>query len=244
MAWQWAAIIVGGLALAYIIRNRAGGTPAGVADPGGELVPVELPDGTAGYMSNIDGAARAPSPDDDAPTTNQEWLREASRRLIQNGSHAATVIDTALRLYLQGDPLDAEQVAVIELALTMIGPPPEGAFPIIREAPETDHEPVQPEPAPRPRTPSPSPAPTSPVTTTTPTPRQTGQTGSVGADDLFTSGPEILARAAQIRANRGLPPDPASDAEWRRRIEAGTHTLGDVRTNLENRAGWVTDNPV
>lgn len=71
-------------------------------------------------------------------------------------------------------------------------------------------------------------------------PTPTGQTGPAPADPQFTTPNMIRQRVAQMRANRGLPADPASDEIWVRRILAGTHTLGDARTAIENKAAnWA-----
>lgn len=67
-------------------------------------------------------------------------------------------------------------------------------------------------------------------------PTPTGQTGSTGYDSNFTSDRQILDRVAAIRRNRGLPPDPASDRIWLRRIKGGNKSIGDARTAIEGKA--------
>ena len=67
-------------------------------------------------------------------------------------------------------------------------------------------------------------------------PTPTGQTGEVQADTSFTTASQIRSRVRAIRRNRGLPDDPASDQIWVDRIRSGTHTLGDARTAIEDRA--------
>ena len=68
------------------------------------------------------------------------------------------------------------------------------------------------------------------------TPTPTRQTGSVPGDDKFTSRTGIMRRTADIRQNRGLAPDAESNSIWADRVLAGTHTLGDARTRLEDKA--------
>lgn len=62
------------------------------------------------------------------------------------------------------------------------------------------------------------------------------QTGSTAGDAGFTSPEQVNQRLQDIRRNRGLDPDPASDRIWADRIAAGTHTLGDARTAISNKA--------
>ena len=62
------------------------------------------------------------------------------------------------------------------------------------------------------------------------------QTGSTAGDSAFTSPEQVNQRLQDIRRNRGLSADPASDRIWADRIAAGTHTLGDARTAISNRA--------
>ena len=75
------------------------------------------------------------------------------------------------------------------------------------------------------------------------TPSPTGQTGSVPGDDKFTSRTGIMRRTADIRQNRGLAPDAESNSIWADRVLAGTHTLGDARTRLEDKASTKATSP-
>ena len=48
-----------------------------------------------------------------------------------------------------------------------------------------------------------------------------------------------MTTTAQIRAELGLPADPASDAIWAQRIAAGTHTLADAQAALQRKvSAW------
>jgi len=75
------------------------------------------------------------------------------------------------------------------------------------------------------------------------TPSPTGQTGSVPGDDKFTSRTGIMRRTADIRQNRGLAPDAESNSIWADRVLAGTHTLGDARTRIEDKARSKATSP-
>lgn len=55
--------------------------------------------------------------------------------------------------------------------------------------------------------------------------------------DYMGSDAQILQRIADIRKNRGLPPDPGSDRVWLRRIKSGGPTVfGDARTAINDKA--------
>lgn len=137
--WQWLVIVGGGLALAVIV-NRVAGPDGGRS--GRPVDPTQNPyagtQATGGpgvtYASNrsatvelADGQSR--------PTTNREWVAVASSLVATIGLYQPVEIDTALRRYLQGTELNATQLAIVNDALRMVGPPPEGAPPIIRDQP-------------------------------------------------------------------------------------------------------------
>lgn len=75
------------------------------------------------------------------------------------------------------------------------------------------------------------------------------QTGPAPDDPNYTTESQIRGRIADIRANRGLPPDPASDNIWVERILSGRATIGDARTAISEKASqqdnlsnvWFTD---
>jgi hypothetical protein len=64
------------------------------------------------------------------------------------------------------------------------------------------------------------------------------QVGDAPGDVNWMGSAELVrTRVAQIRANRGLNPDPASDAIWVQRIfYAKTHSIGDARNAIDFKA--------
>jgi hypothetical protein len=64
-----------------------------------------------------------------APVTNGQWSRLAADYLISKGDNPLTV-ETALYRFTHGQSLNAEQKAIIDLALTAFGTPPEGVIPV------------------------------------------------------------------------------------------------------------------
>jgi hypothetical protein len=61
------------------------------------------------------------------PITNQQWARLAGDYLIGKGNDP-TVVQNALAHYINGQSLSAAEHAIIDLALTAFGSPPEGVL--------------------------------------------------------------------------------------------------------------------
>lgn len=162
----WAAVIAAGIGLGYY-ANR-GKKPAATASSAGDSLlgggswdgvglggGIGLPGGSAGGS----GAGAAP-----AITDNQQWMREASIRLVARG-YDAFLVEQSLTKFLNAVQLNAAEQAIVNLALQLLGPPPI-APPLA--------------PTPFPITPTPTPTPTpSPTPTPTPTPTPSGGGGSV-----------------------------------------------------------------
>jgi len=66
------------------------------------------------------------------------------------------------------------------------------------------------------------------------------QTGSAAGDSNYQTAAQRSKRLQDIRSNRGLEADSASNQIWLDRIAAGTHSLGDARTAISNKAGSRT----
>lgn len=146
----WALLIGSGLVAGTYLRSRRQATPAPATD-----APTPEPTGT---VPQRDGAAGV-LPATTGPTTNLEWSRKAISALIAMGQDPATV-QSALAKWLNSTPLTAQERAIVSLALSVCGPPPEGA-PSITDAPTPD--PSTPNvPAPPGQTSTPTPAPTAP----------------------------------------------------------------------------------
>lgn len=102
-----------------------------------------------------------------------------------------------------------------------------------------EDQPSAPTPPPPPGAPAPSPTPQPEAITHPkydPDRHVDHSTGERGGDAGFTTPTQIRTRVRQIRENRGLNPSPESDEEWVRRISSGTHTFGDARAALQERA--------
>ncbi len=76
-------------------------------------------------------------------TTNAQWGREVTIQLVGLGDDP-TLVSNAISDYLNGNPLPAAEQAIINKAVQMLGPPPEGVLPV-KPAPA-------PAPAPAPQT--------------------------------------------------------------------------------------------
>lgn len=100
-----------------------------------------------------------------APITNQQWSRLAFDELVAKGDDPA-LVGSALAHFLAGQTPTAAEQAIINLAETMFGAPPEGLIPTPGTTPP-------PTPAPTPVPPPPTPAPT-PAPTPTPAPHSNG----------------------------------------------------------------------
>lgn len=132
---------VGGVAAAFVAwkwwQASAGGAaeyePTDPGFEGGEVLP------------SVEGAV---SPDnsyglsgDDEPesldnygfrgTTNSQWTQYAATQLSQSERWGYTDIIVALGKYLAGAPLDSVQVAIVQAAIAVAGPPPVGQHPIV-----------------------------------------------------------------------------------------------------------------
>lgn len=113
-AGAWAALVAGGLGIAYYTRTHAAATPA--VDPGtADLDNTQL--GTVPLASSSGAQSSG------TITTNDEWSTKAITYLISQGA-TGTAADGAVRNYLSGNTLTASQTALIDLVLAAIGPPP------------------------------------------------------------------------------------------------------------------------
>lgn len=145
----WAAIVVGMLGLAYWNRKHASATPA----------PTTV-DNTSGYPGvGVGGWVATNSPTDtgtptsSAPTTNDAWAQEAITWLIAQG-YQPTMADAAIRNYINGQSLNAQQQAIVDIALKHFGAPPQTLTP-----PETNPTPTTGDPTPPPPSSPPPPPP-------------------------------------------------------------------------------------
>lgn len=141
--WGWGVALAGGLGLAFLGRralssSSSSDTPAPPSvDPG---LPASDPRGAV-VLNGGTLVDATPA----GPTTNDEWRALVTRRLVSEGM-GALATDTALGRYLAGMTLDTQQRNIVDRALALFGPPPDGA-------------PVTPAPSTPPVTPVPEPTP-------------------------------------------------------------------------------------
>lgn len=117
-AGAWIAVIGAGLALSYW-RKRSGTQTATTqaVDPT-----------TAGFTDATLGNL-ATTTDTTGPTLttigdNVQWFRQAESQLIAEGDDP-TLVDQALRDYIEGNPLTQQEQAVVDRALQLTGPLPQ-----------------------------------------------------------------------------------------------------------------------
>lgn len=115
----WAAIVAGGLGIAWYTRQQGGGKPVDV--------PVNDTSGNPGVGMGAGWIAVSPPtdgpPGSGKPTTNEEWAVQAINYLIRAG-YDPTAADLAVRKYLEAQPLSIQEKALLGLALTFLGSPP------------------------------------------------------------------------------------------------------------------------
>lgn len=142
----WLAIVggVGGYYV-YSSRQKAAATPVITADTSGIGVG---PSDAAGWVSVAQSPAATTAT---ALTTNDAWATAAITLLIADG-YQPTVADAAIRNYINGVPNNAQQQAMVDIALKALGPPPQTLSP-----PVTDPTPNPVPSNPTPQTPIPTP---------------------------------------------------------------------------------------
>lgn len=125
--WAWLLIAVGGAYAVYYYRTRntAPATTDAVTD---SAAPAALPT-DSGAVLPTGGGVTAP-----ASATNAEWARNTVNSLIAAGQ-SPTDANNAIAAYLNGAQLTAVQQAIVNIAITLYGAPPEGIIPIIPPTP-------------------------------------------------------------------------------------------------------------
>lgn len=118
----WVAVVGGGLGLAYVAK-RGGGDDEELIEP---VVPVYPATPATAGARNLAPAlpdnTQAPPP----ITDNGEWMSVAVRKLTTLG-YAPYTTQQCLARYLEGVIQGGDCVAIIDKALTLVGPPPTGA---------------------------------------------------------------------------------------------------------------------
>lgn len=120
-AGGWLLVVGAGVGFAYW-RNGRTPTTTQSADTQG------FTDPTAGNPLQMLGLLEALNRGQSGPSTtgatdNNSWYQNAVRNLLGKG-YVPGLVDTALRKYMQGMSLSTSENAIVELALTMVGPLP------------------------------------------------------------------------------------------------------------------------
>lgn len=126
-AGAWFAVIGAGLAFSYY-RKRHGTAPATTAttqDTSGLL----MTDPSAGNLGLIPTAPPVSGPGLAAFQSNTDWYRAALNYCLAHGFDQAAA-DQALRDYMAGNALTAQEQAIIDIVLQNVGPLPQPPPPV------------------------------------------------------------------------------------------------------------------
>lgn len=127
----WIAVVGGGLVVGYFINK-------GQAQQDAAAQQTQLTEsgiGTGGSQFIYDEPENMKPQGPDVEKTNDQWGREVTNWLIGRGVDPYKA-DNMVRKYLSGEPLNAEERGMINLALTHFGAPPEPLPPV--DQPETE----------------------------------------------------------------------------------------------------------
>jgi hypothetical protein len=144
-AGAWAGVIGAALVFSYWRKKN---TETVVPSP--EAIGPMFTDDTVGNLGGLISMLNSGSngPQMQTIQDNTSWYQQASRTLLGRGNNPS-LVDSALRKYMQGMSLNAAEQAVIELALQMIGPlPSPPPPPVTTPGPEEPAPPPPPSPAP------------------------------------------------------------------------------------------------
>lgn len=114
----WLIVVAGGLGIALYTRNQGSNEPEVVEDTGGVPGVGEGPGWTA-----VPPPSTAPVEPGDGIDTNDEWLREAVKRITAGGILPIDA-ERALSKYLAAQPLSSVERVIVNLALQLTGLPP------------------------------------------------------------------------------------------------------------------------
>ena len=166
-AYAYVVIVVGVAYAVYYAKGKQVST---------KFVPLDNADGAAGQDSSAGESSPMPpqggyggtvttgngSP---ASTTNAIWARNVSNALIAQGDDPGAV-SNAISNYLTGKELNAQQQAIVNLAIQQFGVPPQGVIPYVKPPTVTKPPVVTPPPVVKPpvvKPPPPKPAPPKPA---------------------------------------------------------------------------------
>lgn len=130
----WIVVVGGGLGIALWSRRNASAPVEEVEDTSG--VPGVGVGAPADWTPITGTQPSQPA----APTTNEEW----GRRVINWGlamNYPATLVDSAVRKYLNSLPLSVNETAFMAVALVANGAPPQQLPPVENESPPPNNPP-------------------------------------------------------------------------------------------------------
>lgn len=154
----WIVVVAGGLGIALYTR-KAPTTPTVVTDTS-----TDPGVGTGPGWIAVPPPTTAPTSADTAPTSNEEWSRQAINYLIAQGYDPATS-DSAIRKYIENRTPTVQEFALIRVALRHFGSPP---IPLPAPTEPAPSIPTLPAPGGTPVTPVPPPVTTPPPPTQIP----------------------------------------------------------------------------
>lgn len=125
-AQTWIIIAGGGAIVVYmIIRKRnAGSTPLttdSFTNPNADSISSQAGGSSSGTVNTANGTPNT--------FTNAQWALNASNGLIAGGDDPTTV-SNALSKYMNGQSLSAAEAAIVAVAITTYGEPPQGVLPV------------------------------------------------------------------------------------------------------------------
>lgn len=135
----WIAVVGIGAGIAWYARNQ-GDDPTVVEDVSG--VPGVGQGGSGGWVDMTPPGSTTPA----GPTTNEAWAIAMTKWLIAMG-YEPVKSETAVRKYLNGAKLSAQEFTLVSLAMAVIGPPPQ-ALGVIPDDPDEPDTPTPPTPTP------------------------------------------------------------------------------------------------
>lgn len=118
----WAVVIGAGLTFAWYKKRNL---PTSSNTPGDSGAMMPLTDQTIGNLGGLISMLNSgqTGPNTQSVQDNTSWYQAAVRTLLGRGNDPS-LVDSALRKYMQGQPLSQAETAVRDLALQLIGPMP------------------------------------------------------------------------------------------------------------------------
>jgi hypothetical protein len=147
--WVWAAAVAGGIGIYVFQQRNAAPAPAEQLTTGDQ---AEVGAGPGGwyYQPALPVASAAPPA---TIETNEQWAVEAERYLMNVKNYDPGLVDAAVRRYISGESLSAQQWSIINDALRFLGPLPSPLPPLENNPPSQAPPPVTTKPpAPKPPT--------------------------------------------------------------------------------------------